>query len=104
MPRQKSHRLVDSNAPNGWGFLNNYSLVIVLIASDPRILQRVIADRIGITERAVQRIVADLETAGYLKRRRQGRSNHYEIQPHRKLRDETCSHVSLGEFIGLLIE
>jgi uncharacterized membrane protein len=104
MPRNKTSRRTESDAPDGWGFLNNYTRVVILIASNPLILQRVIAERIGITERAVQRIVADLEKAGYLIRQRAGRSNRYEMQLHRKLCDQACGHVSLGEFIRLLQE
>lgn len=104
MPRKKSSRRADSDAPVRWGFLNNYSHVAVLIAMNPLILQRVIAERIGITERAVQRIVADLEKSGYLIRQRSGRSNRYEIQRHRKLCDTAFGHVSLGDFISLLQE
>ena len=104
MPRKKASRRIDSAGPTGWGFLNNYAHVAILIASNPLILQRVIAERIGITERAVQRIVADLEKAGYLIRQRSGRSNRYQIQLHRNLCDQACGHVSLGEFIELLQE
>jgi len=74
----------------------------VLIAANPLVLQRVIAEQIGITERAVQRIVADLEKGGYLIRQRDGRSNRYEVQLELKLCDPMCGHVSLGDFIALL--
>lgn len=104
MPRNKASRRTESQSPDRWGFLNNYTHVVILIAGNPHILQRVIAERIGITERAVQRIVADLEKAGYLTRQRSGRSNRYELQLHRKLCDQSCGHVSLGEFVKLLQE
>ena len=104
MPRKKASRRAESDSTDGWGFLNNYTHVVILIAKNPLILQRVIADRIGITERAVQRIVADLEKGGYLTRQRSGRSNRYEIQLQHKLCDQACGHVSLGEFIKLLQE
>lgn len=102
MPRTIASIQQESLGSEGWGFLNNYSRVIVLIAANPLVLQRVIAEQIGITERAVQRIVADLEKGGYLIRQRDGRSNRYEVQLELKLCDPMCGHVSLGDFIALL--
>jgi len=62
-----------------WTFLTNYSHVLLCIAADPSIRLREVAERVGITERAAQRIVADLIEAGYLESTRQGRRNQYRV-------------------------
>ena len=59
-----------------WTFLTNHGRVLLTIADDPDVRLRDIAEVVGITERAAQLIVADLESAGYLLKQRQGRRNH----------------------------
>ena len=63
----------------GWTFLTNHAHALLVIARDPQITLREAAARVGITERAIQKIVADLEAAGYLTRTRHGRRNSYTI-------------------------
>jgi DNA-binding MarR family transcriptional regulator len=63
----------------GWTFLTNHAQVFLCIAQNEHITAREIAERVGITERAVQRIVDDLEEEGYIRRSRHGRSNQYAI-------------------------
>jgi predicted transcriptional regulator len=63
-----------------FGFLTNHGKTLLLVAHDPRIRIRDIADRLNITERATQRIVADLDKAGYLDRTREGRRNLYSVR------------------------
>ena len=72
------HRFMTS--PSGWGFLTNHAVVLVTIASGPDLTLREIADRVGLTERAVHRIVSDLADAGYLTIRKAGRRNRYEVR------------------------
>ncbi len=62
-----------------WTFLTNHAHVLLCIANDPAVRMRDVAQLVGVTERAVQRIVSDLEEAGYLTRERDGRQNRYEI-------------------------
>ena len=69
-----------------WTFLSNHTHVLVCIARDPAVTMREIADQTGITERAVQRIVRDLEDGGYLVRHRRGRRNVYALRPGLPLR------------------
>src|SRR3982750_3707911 len=69
-----------------WAFLSNHAHVLLCIAKEPEVRLREVADRVGITERAVQRIVADLEEGGYLSRSREGRRNRYEVHLGRPLR------------------
>lgn len=69
-----------------WTFLTNHARVLVVIARNPHSRLRDIADAIGITERAAQTIVNNLEEAGYITRTRVGRRNHYNVDPTRPFR------------------
>jgi DNA-binding Lrp family transcriptional regulator len=69
-----------------WTFLTNHSHVLLCIAADPGIRGRDIAERVGITERSAQSIVADLVEGGYLTRTKVGRRNLYEVNPELPLR------------------
>ncbi len=70
-----------------WTFLTNHSQVLLCLARNGgRMTAREIAETVGITERAVQRIVDDLEETGYITRFRDGRQNHYEIHAERPMR------------------
>ena len=63
---------------------------------------RDIADRVGITERAVQRIITDLEEAGFLTRIKDGRRNCYEIHPDQALRHPIEGHRTVRDLIDLV--
>jgi DNA-binding IclR family transcriptional regulator len=63
-----------------FGFLTNHGSVLLCIAHDPGARMRDIATDVDITERAAQRIVADLIAAEYLDRERVGRRNRYTIR------------------------
>ncbi|GIW77032.1 MAG: hypothetical protein KatS3mg104_2095 [Phycisphaerae bacterium] len=89
--------------PHTWTFLSNHSHVLILIASNPQIKLREVALKVGITERAVQRIVADLESAGVLERQRIGRQNAYIIHPDQPLRHPIESHRTVGDLLDLII-
>ena len=86
----------------GWTFLTNHSHVLVCIADDPDIRLREVADKVGITERAVQRIVAELEDAGYLTHQRHGRRNHYQIDASVPLRHTLENHLEIGALLRVL--
>ena len=91
---------VSSSHP--FSLLTNHTHVLVLIAQKPDIRMREIAANIGITERAVQRIVDDLTTTGYIAVTKDGRRNRYEIQPESSLRHPLAKHRSVGELIRFL--
>lgn len=86
----------------GWTFLTNHGHVLVCIASDSGIRGRDIADRVGITERAAQAIIADLVGEGYVTRTRVGRRNRYEINPDQPLRHPVEESHSIGELLQLV--
>lgn len=85
-----------------WTFLTNHGHVLVCIAGDPGIRGRDIADRVGITERAAQAIVADLVDEGYVKRTKVGRRNHYDIVPERPMRHRVEQPHNIGELLRLV--
>lgn len=89
-------------AESGWTFLSNHTHVLVCLQREPELILRDVAARIGITERAVQRLVADLEAAGVLQRWRDGRRNRYAIHREARLRHPLESHRTLGELLDLL--
>ena len=62
-----------------WTFLTNHAHVLTVLDSEPDMVLREVALRVGITERAIQRIVVDLEESGFLEREKIGRQNHYKV-------------------------
>ncbi|MGF1482829.1 MAG: helix-turn-helix transcriptional regulator [Opitutales bacterium] len=85
-----------------WTFLTNHAHVLICLAQDPDLRLRDLADQVGITERAVQKIVADLEAAGVIEREREGRRNHYTIEPTVKLRHRVEKHCSVGDLLAMI--
>ena len=86
-----------------WTFLSNHAHVLLCIAQEPEARLRDVAERVGITERAVQRIVADLEEGGYLTRSREGRRNRYEVHAHRPLRHPVEAHREVSVLLDLIL-
>lgn len=89
------------NGPK-WTFLTNYAHVLVLMAKDPMVRTRQLAERVGITERAVQRIVADLSREGYVSRQRIGRRNRYVIHREKPLRHPVEQWFTVGDLLRLM--
>jgi len=85
-----------------WTFLTNHGHVLICIARDPGIRGRDIADRVGITERAAQAIVADLIEAGYVQRTREGRRNRYEINPDLPVRHPVEQPHRVGDLLAAM--
>ncbi|GIH76980.1 helix-turn-helix transcriptional regulator [Planobispora longispora] len=84
-----------------WTFLTNHARVLLMVARDPRARLRDVAAGIGITERAAQAIVSDLEEAGYLTRTRVGRRNHYSIDPTRRFRHPAEAGVRIESLLDI---
>jgi DNA-binding MarR family transcriptional regulator len=87
----------------GWTFLTNHAHVLLCIARDPDIRVRDIAVRVGITERAAQKIVHDLADDGYVSVTRVGRRNQYRLIPGGRFRHPLESHHEVGELLGLFV-
>ena len=86
--------------PTTWTFLTNHAQVLLCLAEAPDIRLRDVAERVGITERAAQRILADLVDAGYAKTTRVGRRNHYTLDPEHAMRHD----AQVGYEVGALLE
>lgn len=87
-----------------WTLLTNHGRVLLIIASDHDVRLRDVASSVGITERSVQMIVADLEEAGYISRERRGRRNHYSVNSGKHFRHPHEAGHRVGELIGLFNE
>ena len=85
-----------------WTFLTNYGHVLLYIARHPDARLRDIADAVGITERAAQRIVYDLVEEGYVERTREGRRNRYSVELDRPLRHPLESDHTIEELMTTL--
>lgn len=103
MPRTTASDSKPSARP-AWTFLSNHAHVLLLIAKDPEIRLRDVAENVGITERAVQRIVADLEADRYLERERTGRRNRYQVHRDMPLRHPIEAHRRIGNLIELVVD
>jgi DNA-binding MarR family transcriptional regulator len=86
---------------SAWTFLSNHGHILLCIARDPDVRVREIAQAVGLTERAVQRILGELEEAGVISRRRRGRRTHYYIDERFPLRHPIEAHHSVGELLRL---
>lgn len=94
----------DAGTSTGWTFLTNHSHVLVCLARDPDLRLRELAQLVGITERAVQSILRDLETGGYLSRRRVGRRNRYDVHPDHPMRHPVEAGHTIAEILAMLAD
>jgi DNA-binding transcriptional ArsR family regulator len=95
--------MAPSEAPQraAWTFLTNHAHVFISVAADPTVRVRDLALRVGITERAVQRILRELEEAGYLTTDKDGRRNVYRVKPHLPFRHPIERHQKVGVLLRL---
>ncbi|HSN84865.1 MAG TPA: MarR family transcriptional regulator [Polyangiales bacterium] len=87
-----------------WTFLSNHAHVLVCLARDPDVRLREIADRVGITERGVFRVITELEQGGVITRIKEGRRNHYRINVSAPLRHHLESARTVGGLLNLLLD
>ena len=90
------------NNTKTWRFLSNHTQVLLCLHRDPNARFRDIGQSGGITERAAQRIVADLIESGYVERERAGRRNRYSINTDIAMRHPAQRGHEIGELLGLL--
>jgi predicted transcriptional regulator len=91
-----------SSPETSWKFVTNHTQVLLCIARDANVRLRDVATTVGITERAAQRIVADLIEAGYVERERVGRRNRYVIHRSVRMRHPSQDGRHIGELLDLL--
>ena len=85
-----------------WNIFSNYGHVLFFLAREPKARLRDIAEKVGITERAVQTIVHDLEQSGYLAIQKRGRRNQYKVNRRKHLRHPLESKLKIGQIVKLL--
>jgi hypothetical protein len=104
-PATTSPRKLASDAATGpgWTFLSNHTHVLVALSAEPDLTLRDIAQRVGITERGVIRIVEELEQGGVLSREREGRRNRYALNLDASLRHPLEQHCRIGELLALIL-
>ena len=85
-----------------WTFLTNHAHVLFCLAEDPSARLRDVAERVGITERAVQRIVSDLHEGNYISIQKEGRRNTYSINEQKVLLDPVEENVRIKDLLGLV--
>jgi len=91
------------HAPH-WSFLTNHTYVLLAIARDRDVRLREIGAQVGITERAVQKIIGELEASGILTKSRDGRRNHYEVNTSVPLRHPMEGRRSVAALLGVLLD
>lgn len=87
---------------NNWTLFSNHGHVLVCLARDNGARLRDVAAAVGITERAVQKIVRDLQDSGMVSVRKQGRRNHYDIHPQAHLRHDLEAHCKLADLLRVV--
>ena len=92
------------NKDSGWTFFTNYGHVLIFISQHGDATLREVSERVGITERATHRIVAELEQAGFITKRRQGRRNFYRVNADLPLRHPLEEHCSVKQVIDTVID
>lgn len=79
-----------------WTFLSNHGHVMIQLNQNPEMKVKDLAERVGITERRTQTILAELEAAGYISVTRNGRRNTYKVNQNLKFRHPSESNKSIG--------
>lgn len=91
-----------SSPKNSWHFLTSHAQVLLCLERNPDVRLRDIAQTVGITERAAQRIVSDLVESGYVTKSRVGRRNRYVLDRTVHMRHPSQVDHEIGDLLGLL--
>ena len=87
---------------NNWTFLTNHALVLSLIARHPSITAQEMSVAVGITERSIRSIIADLASNNYISKKRAGKGVRYSIHGNLKLRHRTHREIAIRDFLKTL--
>lgn len=96
--------VIATSMPASWTFLTNHTHVLLCLYRQPDQRLRDVAQAVGITERMVQRIIAELSDAGYLRIQKEGRCNRYTINSKLRLRHPLEMQHTIGELLDVLID
>ena len=78
--------------------------MLICLAKSPSIRIRDLASEVGITERAVQRILSELTDEGYVEKIKEGRRNAYKLQIRKPLKHPVESHKNVIDLVNLIFE
>lgn len=92
---------VDLSTLRSWTFITNHAQVLLTVAREPQATVAEVAREAEITERSAYRVLADLQRAGYVRRRKVGRRNSYEINPRMPLLDPTIKDELVEDLLKL---
>jgi len=98
-----THKKSTSKNEPTWTFLTNHAHVLICIAMDPKARFRDIAELVGITERAVARILSELEASGYVEHKRDGRRNIYKVRTNLPFRHPLEHHRNVGVLLEAIL-
>lgn len=87
---------------SSWTFLTSHAQVLLCISRNARVTAREIAEQVGITERSVQRIIADLEKERYIAKYRDGRNNRYRLNAERPMRHPAQRGTAIRDLLSLV--
>ena len=85
-----------------WTFLTKHAVVLSIIAKNPRITALELARELGLTERAVRKLIAELYESGYIRKKKEGRRVKYSVNPDKPLRQETHDDIAVGNLLDTL--
>jgi DNA-binding transcriptional ArsR family regulator len=103
--RQENEKTpIDLSTLRSWTFITNHAQVLLALARDPQATVAELAETAQITERSAYRVLADLQQAGYVRRRKVGRHNSYEINPTLPLRDPTVEDGLVTDLLKLVVD
>ncbi|MFN3202813.1 MAG: helix-turn-helix transcriptional regulator [Bradymonadia bacterium] len=102
MSQDDASKTKAQDRPSGWTFLTNHAHVLLCLAKDPEVRLRDVAVSVGVTERAVQRIVHDLHEGGYIEIIKEGRRNRYTVHRQRHLRHPIECHRRVQSLVELV--
>lgn len=99
---KKTGKNADPEKAPAWTFLTNHTHVLLCLHEDPELTLREVSQRVGITERSVQRILSELEDGGYVTRDRVGLRNRYRFKTNVALRHPIEAHCKIGDLINMV--
>ncbi len=97
------HDVAGDSVSRQWTFLNNHAHVLICLARYPDAVLREVAQRVGVTERATQKIIKDLVDCQVLQRHREGRCNRYVIDFAQPLRHPLENQHTVGDFLAMFL-
>ena len=89
---------------SNWTLLTNHSHVLLCLAKDPYMRIRDLSAAVGITERAVQRILAELAEGDFIDKIKDGRRNIYKLKTNKALKHPVESHKQVKDLINLIFD